>query len=341
MCTARQIYPNEENCSLEELEQTIKSSRLNRTAQRLLAMKSMMLGVDFSTTCKLFSISDTTLYNWIHRFNAKGIDGLLPREKTGRPRRIAREELSTRINIVEEPQRAGQTHWTGKKLHGYLRDDLKIELGYSTVLRYLKEARYSLQVPRPWSHKQDEQAREAFISKLKELTSNSNVRLWYLDEVGFDGDPRPRRKWAKVGSSPKIPKSGKHLRMSVTGMACPESGEFVALEFPFSDKETFQAFLNFANKEIEFDETREDLIILDNASWHKSKKIIWGKFKPLFLPAYSPDLNPIERLWQYIKSTYFASFFAKNIDELIEQIDYALIDLFKQPDKISSICRAP
>jgi transposase len=45
-------------------------------------------------------------------------------------------------------------------------------------------------------------------------------------------------------------------------------------------------------------------LVLDNASWHKTKKLNWYHIEPLYLPPYSPDFNPIERLWQHLKSNY-------------------------------------
>jgi DDE superfamily endonuclease len=43
-----------------------------------------------------------------------------------------------------------------------------------------------------------------------------------------------------------------------------------------------------------------NIIICDNATWHKVKLLNWGQFEVLFLPPYSPDLNPIERFWQLL-----------------------------------------
>jgi len=84
--------------------------------------------------------------------------------------------------------------------------------------------------------------------------------------------------------------------MNVTGMVLPRPGELFALEFSHSDKEIFQIFLDHANLDIQLERPR-NVLILDNASWHKSKSLNWGRFEPIFLPPHSPDLNPIERLW--------------------------------------------
>ncbi|MGO8879815.1 MAG: transposase [Desulfomonilaceae bacterium] len=54
-------------------------------------------------------------------------------------------------------------------------------------------------------------------------------------------------------------------------------------------------FSDHANSDITFERPKNPLF-LDNASWHRGKDISWGRFQPVFLPPYSPDLNPIERL---------------------------------------------
>lgn len=56
-----------------------------------------------------------------------------------------------------------------------------------------------------------------------------------------------------------------------------------------------QAFLDEANCDLHLDRPRT-LLICDNASWHKHASLDWGRFKPVYLPPCSPDLNPIERL---------------------------------------------
>ena len=128
--------------------------------------------------------------------------------------------------------------------------------------------------------------------------------------------------------------------MNVTGLVLPRTGEFYALEFSHSDTEIFQIFLDHANQDISFERPR-NLLILDNASWHKSKSLDWGKFEPVFLPPYSPDLNPIERLWLIMKAQWFAGFYAKNKDQLIDRLTQALRWLIDRKDENTKTCTIP
>ena len=65
-------------------------------------------------------------------------------------------------------------------------------------------------------------------------------------------------------------------------------------------------------------------MVCDNASWHKSKSLRWGRFEPVYLPPYSPDLNPIERIWKLVKDEWFTDFYTQEYTTLSDQIMKAL-----------------
>ena len=83
------------------------------------------------------------------------------------------------------------------------------------------------------------------------------------------------------------------------------------------------------------------MLICDNASWHKTKTHDWGQFEPVFLPPYSPDLNPIERLWLLLKAEWFTDFVAKTHDQLVERIDQALRWAITRGERNQSTCSIP
>lgn len=212
----------------------------------------------------------------------------------------------------------------------YLRDQLNLSVAYSMVMRFLHDQGFRLKVPQPWPDRQDEDLRKSFCLKLQALTQDPEVELWFGDETGIEGDPRPRRRWIKVGKTGRVAKNGDHLRMNVTGMVCPRTGEAFLCEFSHSDTDVFQAFLDEANRTLPLSRPRQ-LLVLDSASWHKAARLRWGRFEPVYLPAYSPDLNPIERLWLLIKAEWFTDFVAKDCDALIARIDKALCWAINRP----------
>ena len=318
------LMPNAENCTLAELDVAIRCSKRQQDAFRMQAIKALLLGVTRSVVAELFAVTERAVYDWIDRFNESGIDGLFDQPRSGRPRKIPPEANARLEEVVKKPEEAGEVHWTGRKFHGYVREALGIEIGYSTVQRWLRERGFRLKVPQPWPDRQDEELRAAFVERLCTWLGDEEIDLWYLDEMGVEGDPRPRRRYIRQGEKGRITKNGDHLRMNVTGMVCPRTGVFYALEFSHTNTAVFAAFLEHANRDLTF-ERRRNLLICDNASWHKASTLDWGRFEPIYLPPYSPDLNPIERLWLLIKSEWFTDFVAKTEAQLIHRLDQALL----------------
>ncbi len=127
--------------------------------------------------------------------------------------------------------------------------------------------------------------RQVFQDQIKTWLADADVELWYLDECGVEGGPRPRQRWAQKGEKTRVTRNGDHLRMNVTGMVCPRLGTFYGLEFTHTDTDVFNCFLAHANRDVQR-ERKRNLLIMDNASWHKSKALQFGDFEPVYLPPY-------------------------------------------------------
>ena len=121
-------------------------------------------------------------------------------------------------------------------------------------------------------------------------------------ELSMDISAMPTGSNALIkGNKTRVTKNGDPVRMNAIGLVCPRDGQFFAIEASHVDSDRFQAFLDEANKCVA-DTRKINVFILDNASWHKKKTLDWGVFEPMFLPPYSPDLNPIERIWLVMKA---------------------------------------
>ena len=181
-----------------------------RSYLRLAAIRALLLGVPRAPVCRLYPRSDRWVRLCIEMFNRGGIDALASKPRTGRPPKVKWERLrDLLIPVLEDPARAGELHRTGVKLHGWLKSQLALKLGYRTVIRYLHQLDYQLRVPRTWPERQDEAARTAFLEALHALQQDPKVELWFGDECGVEGDPRPRRRWVARGSRPRVPYLGR------------------------------------------------------------------------------------------------------------------------------------
>lgn len=81
------------------------------------------------------------------------------------------------------------------------------------------------------------------------------------------------------------------------------------------------------------------ILVLDQAGWHKSKALnIPPNITIVTLPAYSPELNPIELLWLYLKSHYLSNRVYPDIDALYQAATNAWNETTSKPELIRSLC---
>ena len=188
----------------------------------------------------------------------------------------------------------------------------------------MHELNYNLRVPQRWPERQNHAERLWYQEQLEVLQQDPAVEIWYGDEAGIEGDPRPRRRWSAQGSRPQIPYTGDHIRTNVVGAVCPETGRSFSMLFDLVDTDAFQCYLDHLADAVLPDPSKRRILILDNASWHKSTRLNWHHFERGFLPAYSPDFNPIEHLWLRLKADYFRDFIARSPQELDDRACLAL-----------------
>jgi transposase len=330
----RYLTPNGENTSIADLR-AVQAAGNKETYRRCFVIIMLLSGISRTQVMEVTGLSESAVKKIVRAFNLYGVDGIIAKKRTGRRRVIGDAQKEDILEEFEEPGRAQRTFWTATAFHGHITERYRIECSYSTVVRLLHEKGYVLKVPQPWPDRQDEELREKFRSDLRILAEDENVELWYGDETGIDGEPKPRRGWAIKGSKPRVVHNGDHIRLNILGAVCPRTGEFFAIEASHCDTEVFQAFLDEATRSITPTRKR-NILILDNASWHKRKKLNWHFFEPFYLPPYSPDFNPIERIWLIMKADYFSRIHCRTRSSLIEVADRALCELMDDPKKVRS-----
>ncbi len=141
-----------------------------------------------------------------------------------------------------------------------------------------------------------------------------NVQLWCEDEVHFQRHTSFTRMWARKGQQPYHLTPSVREKVAFLGAVSLKSGQLLTQEIPTFSAQTFQDFVRYL-LEVTYGKL---YLILDNARWHHSQSLkdFFRKNQErlflLFLPAYSPELNPVERVWRITRrivthNRYFAS----------------------------------
>ncbi len=105
----------------------------------MMARKALRLGGSHGYVSELYGVSRRTLSTWVNKFSKQGIDGLIEPRRSGRLPKISPEKADQYRELIKHPDRANEIHWTARKFHGYLTRELDLEVGYSTVVRWLHD----------------------------------------------------------------------------------------------------------------------------------------------------------------------------------------------------------
>lgn len=133
-----------------------------------------------------------------------------------------------------------------------------------------------------------------------------------MDEHRIGLKPIVRRVWGPIGASVKALVAPRYQWMYVYGFVHPQSGRTTWLLLPSVNVEIFSRALAAFAEEIGAGPDNQVVLLLDGAGWHRSERLVLPQgIHLVFLPPYSPEIQPAERLWplsnEAISNRAFAS----------------------------------
>ncbi len=125
--------------------------------------------------------------------------------------------------------------------------------------------------------------------------------MFAFDEARFGLKSWHRRRWCPFGFRPPWVVQDKYEWLWLYSALEPASGESFSLYLPCLNGVCLQVFLEHLKAAYPYDVL---LLVMDQASSHRSRQVLWPEHtQPLFLPSYSPQLNPAERCFQELRKT--------------------------------------
>lgn len=166
------------------------------------------------------------------------------------------------------------------------------------------------------------------------MENNPDAELLFFDESRFGTHSKIGHGWFETGKRTQVNVSLGFKNFYIYSATSSFNGRSCHLILPNVDTACMNAFLSelslsYADKNV--------LLVLDGAGWHRSKElVIPGNIKFLFLPPYSPELNPVEKLWEYIKSNTIKNKIFKCIAMLEDYVSEFIRNISN--DTIMSVC---
>ncbi len=168
------------------------------------------------------------------------------------------------------------------------------------------------------------------------MPAETPIELWFQDEMRLGQKNTRVRQWARRGSRPRQPADQRYESAYLFGAICPGRGTGAAIMMPTADTNAMQRHLDEISKNVS--QGAHAVVIMDRAGWHTTGALsLPENLSLLFLPPKSPELNPVENIWQYIRQTWLAARVFENYDAILDVGCQAWNKLITMPEVITSI----
>jgi len=339
---------------IRKLKKQSASTQIRKGIERAKALLAYYKGMAPKTISQAFHCSERTIKEWIKKFRSDGLDSLHDEQRSGRPKKLSsNQESELKQMIVDQNQRV----WTARHVYHLI----LTTTGVCFSVKYLPQllGRVGLSFHQTMYHlaKRDSEKRRQWIEeKLPEIYRRQleeGWRVFYQDEVGFSREGTLAKSWGIKGGNNKIPNYGRGKKINLIGVFELGTGNFYGeLEEESVNGLRFKEFIWSLKKKVGSDKI---ILICDNASFHKSQEL--QEWFPLqkswlsmeFLPAYSPDFNPIERLWKWFKGEFTHNrcwktngLLRRDLENIIQDLNQGKHDLTpimkKENERLQYLC---
>jgi transposase len=278
---------------------------------RIRAVEQVQAGESPEVVIKALGFSRSCIYTWLALYRSGGWGALKAQVLKGRPMKVAAGQMRWLYETITGKSplqfRFEFALWTREMVRLVLREEFSLTLSVSSVGRLLRQLGLSCQRPLYRATEQDPERvrrwREQEFPAIQQLAKQAGARVFFGDEAGVRSDYHSGTTWGVRGKTPVVPRTGgRHSVNMLSAVSARGELRFMLVNGRVNGA-VFAEFL----RRLMHNATQPIFLILDGHSIHKSRPVRdfvasqEGRLRLFFLPPYSPELNPDEQVWNYVK----------------------------------------
>lgn len=278
---------------------------------RIRAVEQVQAGESPETVIKALGFSRSCIYTWLALYRAGGWGALKAQVLHGRPLKISAAQMKWLYQTITGKNplqfRFEFALWTREMIRMLLREEFSLKLSVSSVGRLLRQLGLSCQRPLFRATEQDPQRvrrwREKEFPEIQRLAKQAGARIFFGDEAGVRTDYHAGTTWGVRGQTPVVLRTGGRHSLNMLSVVNARGELRFMLVKGRVNGEVFAEFL----RRLMHNAQHPVFLILDGHSIHRSRPVRDvvasqdGNLRLFFLPPYSPELNPDEQVWNYVK----------------------------------------
>ncbi len=296
-----------------------KKSKDVLESKRAHAVLLVKQGRSIKEVAEICFVDEDTVRNWVAKWDEENEVKDAPR--TGASLKLTKEIKQEIIELVDEnnPQNHGLfvTSWDCSELRIYLQQRFNVAVCNEQIRKLLKRNNFNWRKLNYKFIKADEEKRKDFLEDFKDFHDDiSQTTLIFQDEMASKLHPNKGYIWTRE-EKPFIETECSHEKTYIVGGVSPTSGETFTLTNEKFNSLIFIQYLKLLLNSIDGEIT----LVLDNSPVHHSKIVNQfvdknPRLNRMFLPEYSPDLNPKENFWNYLRKKFLNNKVFKTVGEM-------------------------
>ena len=328
-----------------------KIDRKALEAIRIRAVKRVEAGESPEVVIGALGLTRPRIYEWIAQYREGGIEALRSHKASGRPPKLSGSALQKiyRLVVGKDPRQLKFAFalWTRGMVRELISREFDVRLSDVSVGRLLRKLGLSPQRPVRRAYQQDQALVVDWMARdfpaIKKLARLTGADIYFGDEASVRSDYHSGTTWAPKGKTPVGVTTGARLKVNVISAINPK-GE---LRFMATEKTVnADVFCEFLTRLIA-NATAPIFLIIDNHSVHRSAKVrafvekTKGRLRLFYLPPYSPELNPDELVWNYLKNHNTGRLSHSGKKEFQERVSALMESLQGLTEKVRGFFRHP
>ena len=339
----------EDRDSLESLQEAAQQCRKTRAWHRVQAIVLAKQGDTAPEIARALGVSRRAVQAWVAAYNRGGLEALPDRPHPGRAPILPRAQEGRFLERIDAPPRPedGVCTLRGADIRRILEQEFDARYSLDGVYKLLHRLEYSSLMPRPQHEEANPELQAIFqevvldqIQAIEEAHPGEEVQVWHEDEARFGQQGTIARVWARRGSRPRRVRQNGRTSLYVLTAACAAVGAVAGLIAPELNTEVVNVFLGQLSRQLAVGV--HAVLLWDGAGYHVGRGLVVPANVSLInLPPYSPELNPVENLWHYLRAHHWSNRVYDDYDALLEAATESWRKVCMEPEKIRSICAAP
>jgi transposase len=335
--------------SLERLHEAALQCRKTRTWPRVQAVVLAKQGDTAPDIARALGVSRRAVQTWVAAYNRGGLDALPDRPHPGRAPILPRDQEGRFLERIDAPPRPedGVCALRGTDIRRILEQEFAAPYSLDGVYKLLHRLDYSSLMPRPQHEQADPELQAIFkevvvdqVQAIAEAHPGAEVQVWHEDEARFGQQGTLTRVWARRGSRPRRVRQNGRTSLYVLTATCAAIGAAAGLIAPELNTAVVNLFLEQLARQLS--PGVHAVLLWDGAGYHVGKDVVVPTNVSLInLLPYSPELNPVENLWHYLRAHYWSNEVYPDYDALLEAATETWRRVCMDPEKVRSICAAP